>query len=163
VLALDSVTSDPRRLVNGLVALLGDDMQAERCSLMLRAPEPYTLFLAASRGLPPDVVEGMLIPFGQGVAGTVAARREPLLVEDVAEAGSRPFLKDQYFTTGSFISFPLIYHRDLVGVVNLTNRAQRGVYNEEDVERVRVLAMVIAIIATRGALPERLADAIRAS
>jgi len=148
--------------VDGLVALLADDLQAQRCSLMLRAPEPYTLFLAASRGLPPDVIEGMRIHFGQGVAGTVAARREPLLVQDVAEAGSHPFLKDQYFTTGSFISFPLIYHRDLVGVVNLTNRARHGVYVEEDVERVRLLAMVIAIIAARAALPERLAEALRA-
>ncbi len=162
VLALDSVTSDPRRLVDGLVALLADDLQAQRCSLMLRAPEPYTLFLAASRGLPPDVTEGMRIHFGQGVAGTVAARREPLLIQDVAEAGSHPFLKDQYFTTGSFISFPLIYHSELVGVVNLTNRARRGVFVEEDVERVRLLAMVIAIIAARAALPQRLAEAIRA-
>lgn len=162
VLALDSVTTDPRRLVDGLVALLADDLQAQRCSVMLRAPEPYTLFLAASRGLPPDVTEGMRIHFGQGVAGTVAARRVPLLVQDVAEAGSHPFLKDQYFTTGSFISFPLIYHRDLVGVVNLTNRARHGVYVEEDVERVRLLAMVIAIIAARASLPERLAEAIRA-
>ncbi len=31
---------EPRQLVDGLLALVGDDMQAQRCSLMLRAPEP---------------------------------------------------------------------------------------------------------------------------
>ena len=160
VLTLDASTADPRRLVDGLVALVGDDMQAQRCSIMLRAPEPDQLYLAAARGLPPDVQHGMRIPFGAGVAGKVAVRREPLLVRDVVEAGAHPLLKDQYFTTGSFISFPLVYHDELIGVVNVTNRAQRGVYVEEDVERVRLLALLIAIIASHAELPTRLVEAI---
>ena len=52
--------------------------------------------------------------------------REPMLVRDVAEAREHPLLQDQYFTTGSFISFPLVYHDELVGVVNLANRAHAG-------------------------------------
>ncbi|MGH7718423.1 MAG: GAF domain-containing protein, partial [Gemmatimonadaceae bacterium] len=95
-----------------------------------------------------------------GVAGKVAATREPLLVTDVAQAGSHPLLRDEYFTTGSFISFPLVYHGRLVGVVNLTNRAQRGVFVEEDVERVRLLALVISLVASHAALPERLLETI---
>ena len=79
---------------------------------------------------------------------------------DVEEARSHPLLKDQYFTTGSFISFPLIYRGELVGVVNLTNRAQRGLYHEEDVERVRLLGLVISLVAQRSRLPERLLEAL---
>ena len=66
-------------------------------------------------------------------------------------------LRDQCFTTGSFISFPLVYHDELVGVLNLTNRAQCGV---EDVERVRVLGLVMSLILSRNALPERLLESI---
>ena len=66
-------------------------------------------------------------------------------------------LRDQCFTTGSFISFPLVYHDELVGVLNLTHRAQRGV---EDVERVRVLGLVMSLILSRNALPERLLESI---
>ena len=73
-----------------------------------------------------------------------------------------PLLRDEYLTTGSFISFPLIYHGELLGVVNLTNRAKRGVYIEEDVERVRLLALVIALIVTRAQLVDRLLAAIDA-
>ncbi len=161
VLTLDATTEDPRRLVDGIVALLGDDMQAQRCSIMLRSPVPEQLYLAASRGLPPDVPDGMTVRFGEGVAGKVAARRQPLLVRDVVEAGSHPLLKDQYFTTGSFISFPLVYRDELLGVVNLTNRAQRGVFVDADVERVRVLALVISVIVSLAELPERLLEAMR--
>ena len=97
---------------------------------------------------------------GQGVSGRVAASRQPILVQDVSEAQSHPLLRDQYFTTGSFISFPLVYHDELVGVVNLTNRVQRGVFVEEDMERVRLLGLVISLVATRADLPDRLIDTI---
>ena len=53
-----------------------------------------------------------------------------------------------------------MYHGELVGVVNLTNRAQHGVFIDEDVERVRLLALVIALVATHARLPERLLDVI---
>ena len=156
-LRIDNTTKDdPRGLVDGLLALVGDDMQAQRCSLMLRAPEPDTLYLAAARGLAPNIVLGQRIPNGKGVAGIVAMSREPLLVQDAAEADRHPLLRDQYLTTGSFISFPLIYCDELIGVVNLTNRAKRGVFVEEDVERVSLLALVIALIAANANLPERL-------
>ncbi|MES2525414.1 MAG: GAF domain-containing protein [Gemmatimonadota bacterium] len=156
LLTLDANTQDVRTLVDGVLALVGDDMGAQRCSLMLRAPEPDHLYLAAARGIAPHIMEGTRIRIGEGVAGRVAAAREPLLVQDVRDAAQHPLLRDQYFTTGSFISFPLVYHDELVGVLNLTNRAQRGIYTDEDVERVRLLGLVISLIAVRHNFAERL-------
>lgn len=158
LLSLDAVTRDARTLVDGLLALVGDDMQAQRCSLMLMAPEPDHMYLAAARGIAPHIIEGMRIRIGEGVAGRVAAAREPLLVQDVRDAAQHPLLRDQFFTTGSFISFPLVYHDQLVGVLNLTNRAQRGVYGDEDVDRVRLLGLVISLIASRRNLAEGLLE-----
>lgn len=156
LLSLDAATQDVRTLVDGVLSLVGDDMGAQRCSLMLRAPEPEQLYLAAARGIAPHIMEGQRIKFGEGVAGRVAAARQPILVQDVREAAQHPLLHDQYFTTGSFISFPLVYHDELVGVLNLTNRAQRGIYTDEDVERVRLLGLVISLIAARHSFAERL-------
>ncbi len=156
VLTLDAATADPRQLADGLLALVGDDMQAQRCSLILRIPGSDEMYIAASKGLSPDIGEGQRLRIGVGVAGKVAASREPLLVTDVAEARGHPLLGDEYFTTGSFISFPLAYHDELVGVLNLTNRAKRGVYVDDDVERVRLLALVISLVTVHAALPERL-------
>ena len=162
VLAMAAEQVDPRRLAEGLLALVGDDMQALRCSLFLRAPEPDKLYLAASRGLAPHVHEGSRITIGQGVAGRVAATRMPLLVVDASDAQAQPLLRDEYLTTGSFISFPLLSRGELLGVVNLTNHSQRGLFVEEDVERVRLLGLVIALIAVEARLPELLLGRIRA-
>ncbi|MDB4908388.1 MAG: hypothetical protein JWO05_3172 [Gemmatimonadetes bacterium] len=156
VLTLDAGTDDPRALVDGLLALVGDDLHAERCSLLLRAPEEGQLYLAAGRGLAPGVNEGARVTIGQGVSGRVAESREALLVTDAAEASDHPLLKDQYFTTGSFISFPLVHHDELIGVVNVTNRARQAVFVEDDMERVRLLGLVIALVASRARLAERL-------
>jgi putative methionine-R-sulfoxide reductase with GAF domain len=157
VLTIAATASSPRSLVDGLLALLGDDMQALRCSIFLRRPDEGRLYLAAARGLPPEVALGFTIDIGKGIAGRVAASHEPLLVVDVAEASALQLLKDDYMTSGSFISFPLVHHGVLVGVVNLTNRAQRGLFVEEDVERVRLLGLVISLVASEAQLPERLA------
>ncbi len=156
VLTLDAATADPRQLADGLLALVGDDMQAQRCSLILRIPGGDEMYIAASKGLAPEIGEGQRLRIGVGVAGKVAASREPLLVTDVAEARGHPLLGDEYFTTGSFISFPLAYHDELVGVLNLTNRAKRGIYVDDDVERVRLLALVISLVTVHAGLPERL-------
>ncbi|MGE5733157.1 MAG: GAF domain-containing protein [Gemmatimonas sp.] len=160
VLTLDASTDDPRQLADGLMSLVGDDMHAQRCSLMLRASDGESLYIAAARGLAPGITEGARVTIGQGVAGRVAATREPLLVRDVTEAKQHPLLRDQYFTTGSFISFPLVYHDELVGVVNLSNRAMQGVFQEEDVDRVRLLGLVISLVASNARLPERLVEAL---
>jgi GAF domain len=159
VLTLDGSTDDPCQLADGLLALVGDDMHSHRCSLMLRTPDGASLYIASTRGVAPGVAEGARVAIGEGVAGRVAATREPLLVRDVGEAKSHPLLQDQYFTTGSFISFPLVYRDELVGVVNLANRALHGMFFDEDVDRVRILGLVIALVASNARLPERLVEA----
>jgi putative methionine-R-sulfoxide reductase with GAF domain len=158
VLSLDASTDDPRQLADGLLALACDDMHAQRCSIMLRTPDGEALYLAAAKGIAPGIAEGLRVRIGQGVAGRVALSREPILVHDVTEANHHPLLHDQFFTTGSFISFPLVYHDELVGVVNLANRARFGIFVEEDVDRVRMLGLVIALVASHARLAERLVE-----
>jgi hypothetical protein len=160
VLTLDASTDDPRQLADGLLSLVGDEMHANRCSLMLRTPEGNCLYIAAAKGVAPGVMEGLRVAMGQGVAGRVAQAREPVLVRDATEAHHHPLLQDGHFTTGSFISFPLVYHDELVGVVNVANRAMQGIFSEEDVDRVRLLGLVISIVASHARLPERLVEAL---
>ena len=160
VLSLDAETKDPRGMVNGLLTLVGDDMGAQRCSLLLHIPEENALYLAAARGIPTNVPAGYRVQVGYGVAGKVAATREPLLVQDVAEAKNHPLIRDELFTTGSFISFPLVYHGALVGVVNLANRAMHGIFVDEDIERVRLLGLVISLVATQARLGDRMLETL---
>jgi GAF domain-containing protein len=53
-----------------------------------------------------------------------------------------------------------VYRGELVGVVNLANRAQAGVFVEEDIDRVRLLGLVIALVASNARLAERLVESL---
>lgn len=152
LLEVASTTRDPSALTDGLLSLLGDDLEAARCSLFLVGSAPETLYLAAGRGLPPDVTLGRVVPFGEGIAGQVAARREPMLVTDAVDAKAQLQTGDAYRTAGSFISFPLVWRGGLHGVVNVGNRVQQGSFTEEDVARVRLLGLVVAAIVVENDL-----------
>jgi hypothetical protein len=163
VLSMDASAPDPRQLAEELLTLVGEDMQAQRVSLMMRAPEPGMLYLAAARGVARDVSDGYRVAIGSGVAGKVAASRQVILVTDATQASQHPLLKDEYFTSGSFICFPLVYREDLIGVVNVANRNQQGVFTEADVDRVRLLGLIIALVATQAQLSDRLLPELSAT
>lgn len=58
---------------------------------------------------------------------------------------------------GSFISFRLVHRAESMGVLNLTNRAQRGTHVDEEVECVCLPGLVLSLIMMcRNALLERL-------
>jgi hypothetical protein len=156
MLQLHATASEPRQLVEGLLSLVGGDMQAQRCSLMLVTPAGDSLYLAASSGLAPNAAEGSRLRIGEGISGKVAESREPLLVQDAEHAQGHPLLRDQFLKTGSFISFPIQIHGMLLGVVNLTSKERHGVFTEEDVERVSLLALLISLIVLQADLTEKL-------
>ena len=83
-------------------------------------------------------------------------------MQDVNDARAHALLHDEFFTTGSFICTPLVYRGELVGVMNLTNRARFGIFVEDDVERVRMLALVMSLIAMHSRLPVRLLESLSA-
>ena len=56
---------------------------------------------------------------------------------------------------GSFISFRLVHRAESMGVLNLTNRAQRGTHVDEEVECVCLPGLVLSLIMCRNALQKR--------
>lgn len=65
VLTLDAAAEDPRVMVDGILKLVGDDMQAQRCSLMLRDPGDDMLYVAGVRGIDPSALDGTRMRMGE--------------------------------------------------------------------------------------------------
>lgn len=74
-------------------------MDAQACSLLLKDEDTDQLVIAASYGLPDDVVENTRIFIGQGIAGRVAQTGESLLVNYDARTDPR-------FTNSRIIGLP---------------------------------------------------------
>ncbi len=76
-----------RELLDTGVAECVERLEAEKGSLLLHERQAGELVVAGVYGARPSAIEGLRLPVGQGVAGHVALRREPLRVEDIARDG----------------------------------------------------------------------------
>lgn len=114
--------------------------EAEAASLLLYNPEEQVLQFVSidDETLQSDGIralkEDIKIQIGKGIAGWVAQQRQSLIIED-AQNDPR-FLtvvdKKTGFTTRNILSVPLLYHEELLGVLNVLNAKHRHSFGSED-------------------------------
>ena len=107
----------------GLV--LQSTMRAVRAtvgSIMILDRDRTVLKLAASRGIPDDVVPAVEVKVGEGVAGKVVEMGEPVLVDDIASDPRFNKTNDPQYGNGSFICMPIRVGDRVIGVINMAKR-----------------------------------------
>jgi len=72
-----------QEILDGVVALVAERMQADVCSIYLLDPDGEGLTLAATRGLRPEAVGKARLRRGEGVTWQILQRMGPLNIEDV--------------------------------------------------------------------------------
>ncbi len=136
-----SQVEDPLELCEEVVTGIADVLEVARTSVLVLDEDAGHLRVAAIRGSkhPLDDIEP--VPVGQGAAGLAVARREALLVSDVAEdprfAGQAP--TDRY-RTGSFAVAPLFREERAYGVLCATERSPDEPLTQQDLTLLRILA-----------------------
>jgi hypothetical protein len=90
-------------------------------SVMLAEPERHVLRIAAARGLPSSFADAE-VPFGEGIAGWVAASGKPMLVEDLPGRNDGRRSRSR-----SSISVPIEEADVVLGVINAGCRDYPGV------------------------------------
>ncbi len=88
---------------------------AQTGSIMIIDPETRRMRIAVAHGLPDDVVATTDISEGDGIAGWVLASRQPLVIEDLKEAGVR----SRRHGIRSAVCVPLADEQGMVGVLNV--------------------------------------------
>jgi len=86
--------------------------------------ETDRLYYRVQRGLSPTYAEEMRIPIGEGIAGTVAASGEPVVLEDISKdpRAAYPDLISKEGLRG-FASIPLKTKDRVIGVMNIASHA----------------------------------------
>jgi GAF domain-containing protein len=117
------------RIQDLLGQVLQTTMRAVRASMgsiMILDKERKTLRLAASRGIPDEVAPETEVAIGEGIAGKVIERGEPVLVED---AETDPRLREPTaarYASGSFLCMPIRAGDRVIGVINMAKRKDAG-------------------------------------
>jgi hypothetical protein len=123
--------------------------ESEASSIMLVTDDKKHLFFRIASGEKAKALKTMTLPIGQGIAGWVAQNRKPQLVNDTSRdprfAGK--FDKASGFQTRSLLCVPMIFRDDLVGVVEVLNKA-KGEYTDAHVGLLTSLASLASVAIT---------------
>jgi serine phosphatase RsbU (regulator of sigma subunit)/putative methionine-R-sulfoxide reductase with GAF domain len=139
-------------LLHELLARIVAELNTDLAGLLLMDPEEPVLRMRAKIGLEDAVADGVRVPLGKGFAGTVAATRKPLIVEDVSQFPVvSSYLRER---VKSIVGVPLLIGDDVVGVMHTSSYAQRR-FGQDDLALLALAAERAAVAIRRRELYER--------
>ena len=137
-----------RSIVDGTTAAMG----VEVCSFYLADHEKTRLTLAATNGLDRSQVGRVSLAWGEGITGRVAESRTPIAVEDVTRDERFAWVRGfDIEGLAGMLSVPLVWHDDVVGVLNVQTRAVRT-FSDDEVDLLQTIAALLAGIVEKGRL-----------
>jgi signal transduction histidine kinase len=137
-----------RSIVDGTTAAMG----VEVCSFYLADREKTRLTLAATNGLDRSQVGRVSLAWGEGITGRVAESRAPIAVEDVTRDDRFAWVRGfDIEGLAGMLSVPLVWHDDVVGVLNVQTRAVRT-FSDDEVDLLQTIAALLAGIVEKGRL-----------
>ena len=119
-------TLDVQVLLDKIADAALAQFEADEASIMLPSEDGGSFLIAAARGEGREALIGARVPIGDGIAGWVAARREPLVLEgEVMDERFAPL--HPRAAIKSALCMPMITRGKLVGVLNINcTRARRA-------------------------------------
>ncbi|MCX7956291.1 MAG: GAF domain-containing protein [Endomicrobia bacterium] len=124
---------------------------AEASSIMLVDDDKQHLYFKTAGGEKGSVVKKMRIKIGEGIAGEVALKKLPEIINDVSK--DKRFLstfdQESGFKTRNILAVPILMLTDdkqeVLGVVEVLNKKNEGFFTEEDKKLLENLASLASI------------------
>jgi diguanylate cyclase (GGDEF)-like protein len=132
-----------------------DLLHAERGSLLLFDEASNELAVKAAVGPRAEVARETRVRMGEGISGSVLSDGRPLVVRDVEAGGHTPAPAERSYKTKSFISYPISVGGRKVGVLNVTDKAGGGSYDDIDLSLIESIAPQMAMALDRAEWQEK--------
>ena len=122
-------------------------VDAEASCIALYNESDHKLHIEFASGEADERVKDLDFELGQGILGTVADTRLPLLVSDLAEDRRFDASIDRQtgFTTKSILAYPILRRDELLGVLEVINKKGRPSFTETDTRLLEVVATQAAV------------------
>jgi len=117
-------------------------IDARNGSLLVLDEDTGELVFVLSLGeVPPSSLTGVRLPPGTGIAGWVAAHREPTIVEDARkDARFYPGVDDAFqFNTKSLVAAPIVGGGRVIGVIEALNKEYGRSFGADDLALLMLL------------------------
>ncbi|MBN1276563.1 MAG: response regulator [Deltaproteobacteria bacterium] len=139
---LSSSISDMDELLRAVLSRTMKGISADSGSIMLFDQGKEGLAIASAEGLDPEIIRNSVVKIGEGIAGKVFEKGEPIMVGDLS--------KNEYFKQlsktgqGSFICLPMKVKNRPLGVLNLAKKSLDYAFTENDLKFLTTLINHIA-------------------
>lgn len=136
-----SETLDLDRLLANVVNIVKGVIPADLFAILLYSEKSHGLKIRYSIGHREEVVRNLVIPLGEGITGSAAASRLPIMVDDVR--GDVRYIS-ALDAVRSELAVPMIARGKLVGVIDVQSTRVKA-YTEHDRALLRLLASRVAV------------------
>jgi len=142
-----SSVQDPDQLLELIIETATRMMDAKASSLLLVDPKTRKLYFKVATGERGTDVKRFHVDIGQGIAGYVAQTGEPLLIPDVTRdrRWHRQINDSIGFDTRSIACTPLKVNGNIIGVLEIIDKAGGGAIRVEDMNLLAVFAELAAM------------------
>lgn len=149
VLSTISAAENRRDLYLSILETAADLLKASSGSLMLVDESGKHLRIESVIGMNLQLARSMSARVGRGIAGKVAESGEPLLVKDIEQDGRVRIPNRSRFKTKSFVCIPLKVKGAVIGVLNLSDKVNGGVFTEDDLDLLTTVARHACVVLER--------------
>ncbi len=132
--------------------------RSEASSLLLLDEKKEYLVFHTVTGEKKEEVAKIKVPMGQGIAGTVAVTKKPMIIND-AQTDPRVFRdvdKASQFVTRNILAAPLIAGDEVIGVIEAINTIDRNNFSANDIEFFLTFSSACAVAIQKTGLLENL-------
>lgn len=150
-----SHTDGKEALNDRILAMAADLVEASCGSLMFIDDNGNTLKIQSALGMNLRLAQSMVVQVGSGIAGKVAANGSPLLVNDIEKDKRVGTPNRPRFKTKSFVSIPLKLRDNTIGVLNLSDKKNQGIFTEADLKLLITFTDHASIMIERALSIER--------
>lgn len=130
------------------VKRIANALATQACSIFLLDRRHGEYVLVATQGLNPKAVTKTRIPINKGLIGLVGEREEPINIDDAAKHPRFlhiPEVEEEAYR--AFLGTPIIYHRQVLGVLIVQQEDPRRYDEAEEAFLVTLGTQLAAIIA----------------
>ncbi len=141
-------TQDFNEALNIMVKRVAKALDTNACSIFLLNRVRGEYVLMATEGLNPLAVKKIRIPINQGLIGLVGEREEPINIDNAAKHPNYLHIEEaQEEAYKAFLGAPVIYHRQVLGVLIVQQQEPRRYDEAEEAFLVTLATQLAAIIA----------------
>lgn len=132
-----------------ILEIAADLLSACQGSIMLIDKNGEDMHVVQTKGMNSEIARYLRMQVGRGIAGKVAKSGAPLLVDDVEKDPDLAMRNRPRFKSKSLISIPLKLNEKVLGVLNLSDKANLTRFNQADLKLLTSFSTLASLVIER--------------